>query len=125
MNKIFIPDTQTPGGHYTPAIISHGLVFTSGILPINPKTGEKLLSETFEDQTSLIFKNLEDILLSAGSSLQKLVKVNVFLKDINDWASFNNLYSQMLGDHKPARTVVPVSDLHFGFLIELEAIAEI
>ncbi len=125
MKKIFVPDTLSPGGHYTPAIISNGFVFTSGLLPINQQSGEKLNTSSFKDQTIMVFENLNSILKAAGTSLDKVVKVSVFLKNINDWAEFNSLYSTLMGDHKPARTVVPVTDLHFGFLIELEAVAEL
>jgi 2-iminobutanoate/2-iminopropanoate deaminase len=125
MKKITIPGAIPPRGHYTPAIESNGFLFLSGIIPANPVTGEKHNAASFGEQTAVVLNNLETVLKAAGSSLQKLVKVTVFLNDISHWDEFNKLYLERMGDHKPARTVVPVGSLHYGFLIELDAIAEI
>jgi len=125
MKKITIPGAIPPRGHYTPAIESNGFLFISGIVPIDPFTGEKYSTVTFGEQTAVVLNNLETILKASGSSLQKLVKVTVFVNDISNWDMFNKLYSEKMGEHKPVRTVVPVGSLHYGFLIELDAIAEI
>lgn len=106
------------------AIVSNGFCFVSGILPIDPFTGEKFNAASFEAQAIVVLNNLDTLLQAAGSSLTKLVKVTVFVSDISHWDTFNRLYIKKLGDHKPVRTVVPTTTLHAGFLVELDAIAE-
>lgn len=125
MKKINIPEALAPYGHYTPAIESNGFLFLSGILPINPYTGEKYNTASFEEQTTIVLNNLETILKISGCSYKKLVKVTAFIKDISYWDIFNKLYIKRLGENKPARTVVPSGNLHYGFFIELDAIAEV
>ncbi len=100
------------------------MCYVSGILPIDPFTGEKFTTSSFEEQATVVLNNLDTILQAAGSSLQKIVKVTVFVSDISHWDAFNKLYAKKLGDHKPVRTVVPTNTLHSGFLVELDAIAE-
>ncbi len=124
MKNISVPGAIPPVGHYSTAIESKGMCYVSGILPIDPFTGEKFTAGSFTDQTTVVLSNLEGILQAAGSSLQKLVKVTVFVSDIGNWDSFNRLYMEKLGNHKPVRTVVPTATLHSGFLVELDAIAE-
>lgn len=124
MKLMNVTDAIPPAGHYSMAVISHGLIFISGILPIHQQTGEKLTSASFQEQVIQVFSNLTAILNECGSDPGKLVKVNVYIKNVDDWLELNTLYKEFLGDHKPARTVIPVSHLHYGFLIELDAIAE-
>jgi reactive intermediate/imine deaminase len=123
MKYISIPKSLAPTGHYSQALVAEGLVFVSGILPINPFSGLKNPELSFDEQVALILNNLELTLDTAGSSLDKLLKVTVYLNDISLWENFNTIYAAKLGTHKPARTVVPVSELHFGFKLELDAIA--
>lgn len=123
MKKVTIPGALPMAGHYSPAIVANGFVYVSGILPVNPFTGEKLTSASFAGQTTQVLENLEALLEAAGSSLEKLVKVTVYVNHIEEWETFNKLYKEKLGEHKPARAVVPVGDLHFGLALELEAVA--
>jgi len=125
MKTISVSGAIKPVGHYSTAVISNGFCFVSGILPIDPMTGKKYTDVSFEEQANLVLNNLELILRSAGTSLDKLVKVTVFVSDISHWESFNNLYAKKLGEHKPARTVVPTTTLHSGFLVEVDAVAEV
>lgn len=113
-----------PGGHYSQAVVHNGLVFLSGILPIAPD-GQKLIEATIAEQTTQILANLDAILQAAGSSREQVLKVSVFIADINAWSIVNQLYAQFFGEHRPARSVVPCSVLHYGFGIELEAIAAV
>lgn len=87
-------------------------------------TGKKYSEESFEEQTTVVLNNLDQILQAAGTALHKLVKVTVYVSDIRHWESFNKLYIAKLGNHKPVRTVVPTTTLHSGFLIEVDAMAE-
>ncbi|MBE2189280.1 MAG: RidA family protein [Desulfobulbaceae bacterium] len=123
MKTISIPGALAPAGHYSPAIISGGLVYVSGILAIDPFGGTKLSDKDFAAQAEQVLANLELILNEAKSSLSKLLKVTVYITNISDWDEFNRIYASKLGDHKPARTVVPVKELHFGLKLELDAIA--
>ncbi|UFH55193.1 RidA family protein [Spirosoma sp. KNUC1025] len=122
MTFIQTPNAPVPGGHYSQAVVHNGLVYVSGILPITPD-GQKLTGTGIAEQTEQILTNLDAILQAAGSKRDKVLKVSVFISDIGAWGTVNQLYMQFFGDHRPARSVVPVGPLHYGFGIELEAIA--
>jgi len=122
MTFIDTPNAPIPGGHYSQAVVHNGQVYLSGILPITP-AGEKLTSATIAEQTEQILANLDAILQAAGSQRDKVLKVTVFISDISAWSTVNQVYARFFGDHRPARSVVPCSTLHYGFGIELEAIA--
>lgn len=114
----------SPGGHYSQAIVHNGLIFVSGQLAIDPSTGEKFTG-AIEQQTEMTLRNLEAILHAAGSDLNHVLKTTVFVADIGLWGKVNEVYSHIFGEHRPARSVVPTKDLHYGFLIEVEAIAAV
>lgn len=120
----FISTDKAPlaGGHYSQAIEHNGLIFISGQLPIHPETGEKILGP-IEEQTLQVLKNIEAIAVAAGSDLNHILKTTVYVSDIDLWGKVNEVYAAFFGSHKPARAVVPVKTLHYGFLIEIEAIA--
>jgi 2-iminobutanoate/2-iminopropanoate deaminase len=110
------------GGHYSQAVCSGNLLFVSGILPITPD-GEKLSGRPFVEQAETVLSNLEAIIRAGGSSLDKTLKVTVYIADIEKWGAFNKLYAAKFGSHKPARAVVPVPHLHYNLELELAAIA--
>jgi 2-iminobutanoate/2-iminopropanoate deaminase len=112
-----------PGGHYSHAIVANGLVFVSGQLPI-ASDGTRLVDAPFEAQARQTLANVEAALSAAGSSIAQLVQVRVYLSDISLWPAFNALYAQWAGDARPARAVVPTGALHFGLLVEVEAVAQ-
>jgi 2-iminobutanoate/2-iminopropanoate deaminase len=122
MQKINTDKAPRAGGHYSQAIESGGFIFISGQLPIEPVTGEKILG-SIEEQTLRVLKNIEAIAVAAGSDLNHIIKTTVYVSDIALWSRVNAVYAQFFGEHKPARAVVPVNTLHFGFQIEIEAIA--
>ena len=111
-----------PGGHYSQAVIHNNLIYISGQLPFNPFTGEKITGR-IEDQTQQILDNIDVILKDAGSKKNKVLKCTIYISDIDDWGRVNEVYSDYFGKHKPARAIVPVNNLHFGFKIEVELIA--
>lgn len=111
-----------PGGHYSHAIAAGGFVFVSGQLPIKPD-GTKLNEASFEQQAQQVLDNVADALKAAGSSVGKLTQVRVYVTDIASWPAFNTLYAAWTGSARPARCVVPVPQLHYGFKIEVEAVA--
>ena len=118
------PNAPAPGGHYSQAVVHNGLVYLSGVLPITP-AGAKLNDATVVQQTEQILANLDAILDAAGSHRNKVLKVSIFIADITAWNAVNQVYAQFFGDHRPARSVVPCSTLHYGFGIELEAVATV
>jgi 2-iminobutanoate/2-iminopropanoate deaminase len=111
-----------PGGHYSHAVAGGGLVFVSGQLPI-AADGTKLVEASFAEQAHQVLDNVAQALAGAGSSIEKLLQVRVYVTDIGSWPEFNTIYAQWAGDARPARAVVPVPQLHFGFKIEVEAVA--
>jgi 2-iminobutanoate/2-iminopropanoate deaminase len=113
----------TPRGHYSPGVIHNGVVYVAGQLPINAN-GEVQL-KSIEEQTALCMHNIEQILLAANSSLQHILKVNVFVSDITLWPAINSEYSKIMGSHKPARIVVPCNALNYGCGIEIDCIAAV
>lgn len=124
MTFIQTPEAPAPGGHYSQAVVHNGFVFLSGILPITP-TGEKLSQATISEQTEQVLANLNAILRAAGCSRENVLKTTIYIADMAAWGTVNQLYAQFFGDHRPARSVVPCSPLHYGFGIELEAVAAV
>ncbi|MBI2728387.1 MAG: RidA family protein [Polaromonas sp.] len=110
-----------PGGHYSHAVVAGGLVFVSGQLPITP-SGERLNRASFEAQARQTLANVQAALEAAGSSVAQLVQVRVYITGIAHWPAFNQLYKAWAGPARPARTVVPVPELHYGFAIEVEVV---
>jgi 2-iminobutanoate/2-iminopropanoate deaminase len=122
MEKIYTENAPKPAGHYSQAVVHNGLVFVSGQIPIDPVTGTKLTGE-IEAQTHQVLKNLESILQASGSDLSHLLKVNLYVSDMSLWDRVNTVYAEFMGDNKPARAVIPTRELHYGFKIEVEAVA--
>jgi 2-iminobutanoate/2-iminopropanoate deaminase len=122
MEAISTPNAPKPAGHYSQAIVHNNLVYVSGQLPIDPESGEKRIG-SIEEQTEQALKNLAEILKAAGSSLNQVIKTTVYISDIELWNRVNAVYARFFGEHRPARAVVPTRNLHFGFQIEIEAIA--
>ena len=115
-------DAPTPAGHYSQAVVYNGLVFVAGQLAIDPLTGEKRLG-SIEEQTEQALKNVGGILKAAGSDLSRVLKMTVYISDIGLWGRVNEVYARVLGEHRPARAVIPTKELHHGFLIEIDAVA--
>lgn len=122
MKRIQTPDAPAPAGHYSQAIVYNGIVYVSGQLPIDPRTGEKQTGP-IERQTEQTLKNVDEILRAAGSDLSRVLKMTLYISDIGLWDSVNAVYARIMGEHRPARAVVPTQELHHGFQIEIEAIA--
>ena len=122
MKEVSTQNAPKPAGHYSQAIVHNNIVYVSGQLPIDPKTGEKRLG-SIEEQTEQALKNLSEILKAAGSSINQVIKTTVYVSDIELWGRVNAVYARFFGEHRPARAVVPTRNLHYGFQIEIEAIA--
>ena len=111
-------------GAYSQGIVTNGFVYSSGQLPLVPETGE-LISDDIKKATKQSLENVKAIIEEGGSSVEKIVKVNIFLDDVNDFAAVNEVYAEFFGDHKPARSCVEVGKVPKGGLLEIEAIAEL
>ena len=117
------PDTMAaPGGHYSHAVKANGFVFVAGQLPI-ARDGAKLIDAPFEQQAQQTLDNIAAALKAAGSAIDRLVQVRIYVTDIALWPTFNAIYATWIGTSRPARAVVPVPQLHYGFKIEIEAVA--
>jgi|SRR5579863_2685004 len=111
-----------PAGHYSQACCQGNLIFISGQLPVSLE-GKALSDQSFEEQARLAIANMLSIVNAAGSGPDRLLKVTAFIVGNENWPLFNAVYAELLGPHRPARSVVPVPALHHGCLIEIEAIA--
>jgi 2-iminobutanoate/2-iminopropanoate deaminase len=124
MNKLTVATDKAPRaiGPYEQAIKVGEFVYVSGQIPLDPKTG-KLVDGGIKEQTCQVMENLKAILEAAGSSLDRVVKATVFLKNIADFAAMNEVYGEYLDRAKPARSTVAVADLPRGALVEIDLVA--
>lgn len=111
-----------PAGHYSQAVVHNGFVFVAGQLPIVPGQTEHRPG-SIAAQTEQTLRNIRAILEAAGSGLDRVVQMTLYVSDISLWGEVNAVYTRVLGDHRPARAVVPVKDLHYDYQIEIQAIA--
>lgn len=119
-----ISTIQAPAaiGPYSQGMKVNGFLFASGQIALDPQLGE-LVGNTIEEQTAQVMKNVAGLLEAAGCSFDNVVKTTCFLKDINDFAAFNEVYAQSFGESLPARSAVGVAGLPKGALVEVEVIA--
>jgi 2-iminobutanoate/2-iminopropanoate deaminase len=122
IDRILTENAPKPAGHYSQAVCHGDLVFVSGQLPVTLE-GQIIADKSFEEQARLALANLLAIVKAAGSSPERVLKVTVFLAGVEYWPKFNAIYAEAFGQSRPARSVVPVPALHYGALVELEAIA--
>ena len=123
IKSVFPAIMQKPKAHYSPGVVHNGIVYVSGQLPLDAN-GEAQLG-SIEEQTELCMKNIEIILKASGSDLKHIIKVSVFIADIANWAKFNETFATIMGDHRPARIVVPCNLLNRGCGIEIDCIASL
>ena len=123
MEKIYTENAPAAIGPYSQAMKVGNLVYTSGQIPIDPATGN-IESQDITGQTEQVMKNLAAVLTAAGSSFGKAVKTLCFLKDMGDFAAFNEVYAKYFTG-KPARSCVAVAALPKGALVEVEVVAEV
>lgn len=121
--KIYTKNAPDAIGPYSQAVVSNGMVFTSGQIAINPATGN-VEAVTIEEQTEQVMKNLGAVLEASGSSYDKAVKTTCFLAEMSDFGAFNEIYGKYFSS-KPARSCVAVKELPKGVLVEVEVIAEV
>ncbi len=122
MKLVETPRAPIPAGHYSQAVVYGGFVFVAGQLPHDLSHPGRPVGDV-EEQTERALRNVEAILEAAGSSLDRLLSVTVYLTDVSLWPRVNAAYARVLGAHRPARAVVPVKELHHGYLVEVQAVA--
>ena len=122
MIKIHTEKAPAAVGPYSQAVVSNGIVYTSGQIAIDPRTNN-VEAQDIQGQTEQIMQNLGEVLRTAGSSFEKAVKTTCFLADMNDFAAFNEIYGKYFTG-LPARSCVAVKTLPKGVLAEVEVIAE-
>ncbi len=121
--KLINPDGYPePKGHYSPAVEYGGFIFVSGQLAVVPETGEEK-TETIEMQTEQCLSNVESVLKAAGSELNRVLKMTIYVSNQELWSAVNETYKRIMGDHKPARAIIPARDFRGKFLIEIEDVA--
>jgi reactive intermediate/imine deaminase len=120
--QVHTDEAPHPAGHYSQAVIAGQHVYISGQLPIRPD-GAPLPDDGFETQVRQVIANMLAILAAAGGAPERLARITAYIVGVENWPRFNAIYAAMLPDVRPARTVVPVPELHYGFLVELDAIA--
>jgi 2-iminobutanoate/2-iminopropanoate deaminase len=124
MQFVETSEAPRPAGHYSQAVIHNGLVFVAGQLPITPGQADHTVGSVAE-QTERTLRNVAAILAAAGSGLDRVLSMTIYVSDIAHWPEVNTVYSRILGAHKPARAVVPVKDLHYGYALEIQCIAAV
>ncbi len=111
-------------GHYSPGVISRGMLYISGQLSIDPDTREVCKGD-IRDHARLALDNVDRVLREAHCSRSDVVFCRVYTPDVKYWNPINEVYAEFFGDHKPGRVVVSTTQLHFGCLVEIEALAEV
>ncbi|RKO82943.1 Endoribonuclease L-PSP/chorismate mutase-like protein [Blyttiomyces helicus] len=121
LKHIFTEAAPKAVGPYSQAVVANGFVYTAGQVALDPKT-MTVVPGDIEAQTHQVLKNLKAVLEASGSSFDRVVKTTVFLKDMNDFARMNAVYSEHFGDARPARSAVQVARLPLDVIVEIEAV---
>lgn len=124
MEFISTSEAPVPAGHYSQAVVHNGVVYVAGQLAIVPGQSEHRVG-TIAEQTEQTLRNVKAILRAAGSDLDRVLQMTIYISDIALWSEVNATYTKVMGAHRPARAVVPVKDLHYGYQIEIQAIAAV
>jgi 2-iminobutanoate/2-iminopropanoate deaminase len=122
MDFIHSDDAPKAIGPYSQAIKAGNVIYTSGQVSLDPKTGE-LVTGDFNAQARRVFENLKAVLRAGGADFRHVAKANVFLTDLANFQALNAIYAEYFGDHKPARTTVQVAGLPKGAALEIDLIA--
>jgi 2-iminobutanoate/2-iminopropanoate deaminase len=115
-------DAPLPAGHYSQGILAGNLIFVSGQLPVKPLTGDKITGDVSE-QTLQALNNVLSIVKAAGGDITTIARTTIYTTDVRHWEEVNRVYADFFGPVQPARSIITVSGLHQGFLVEIEAVA--
>lgn len=121
-NIIETPNACPPGGHYAQGVAWDGLIIVSGQLPVGTPTGQGT-NEEFEMQARAALLSFLEIVKAGGGTTASVLNVRAYIVGVENWPIFNSVYSEIFGQYRPARAVVPVPELHLGFYIEIEGTA--
>lgn len=124
IEPVFTEAAPAPAGHYVQGMRAGDTLYISGQLPIRPDR-QPLTDPGFDVQARQAIANMLAILNAAGGTSANLVRVTAYIVGVANWPEFNRIYAEMLPDARPARTVVPVPELHYGFLVEIDAVAHV
>jgi 2-iminobutanoate/2-iminopropanoate deaminase len=123
LERLVVEGAPKPQGPYVSAVRAGDFLFVSGQGPVDPVTGVMQSEATVQEQTRLVLKHLETILRGCGATLKDVVKCSVFLRDATDFAAMNEVYAEVFGAHKPARTTVAAGMVAEGMKVEIDCIA--
>lgn len=124
MKVISTDKAPKPAGHYVQGTVHNGLAYVSGQLAVRPD-GTHSMDEGFEDQARRALENALSIVEAAGGDASGVLKVTAYIVGIDNWPAFNGVFAEIFGGHKPARAIVPVPELHFGYQVEVEMVAAV
>ncbi|HYW05652.1 MAG TPA: RidA family protein [Longimicrobium sp.] len=125
MKLIQTEEAPIPAGHYSQAVVHQGVVYVAGQLPVRPDRQQDEEPLSIEEQTERALRNVEAILNAAGSGLDLVLQMTVYIADMSLWSRVNAVFARVLGDHRPARAIVPTPDLHHAYQIEIQTIAAV
>ncbi len=123
MEPIYPSSSARPKGHYAPAMVHNGFVYVSG--QISTDADGKPVLDSVEDQALRCLKKMEVILLASNSQLDRVLKVNLYIANMDDWGRVNEVFAKFFGEHRPARLIVPTGPLHYGCSIEIDCVAAV
>jgi 2-iminobutanoate/2-iminopropanoate deaminase len=122
VDAVVTEDAPAPAGHYAQGVVHGGLVFVAGQLGKDAARPDSPPG-TIEEQTERALRNVEAVLVAAGSDLAHVLQMTVYVSHASFWGRVNEVYARVMGDHRPARAIVPVNEFHGGWQIEIAAIA--
>ena len=125
MKLIQTEEAPIPAGHYSQAVVHQGVVYVAGQLPVRPDRSQDEEPLSIEEQTERALRNTEAILNAAGSGLDLVLQMTVYVADMSLWSRVNAVFARVMGDHRPARAIVPTTELHHAYQIEIQTIAAV
>ena len=123
MEPIYPSSSARPKGHYAPAMVHNWFVYVSG--QISTDADGKAVLDSIEEQTLRCLKKMEVILRASGSQPNRVLKVNLYIANMDDWGRVNEVFAKFFGEHRPARLIVPTGPLHYGCAIEIDCVAAV
>ncbi|CAN5819939.1 RidA family protein [soil metagenome] len=124
MKMVHTDRAPRPAGHYSQGVVHGGLVFVAGQLPIDPKDLERPAGSAGE-QTEQALSNVREVLHAAGSGLDRVLQMTIYVSDLDLWLAVNEAYGRIMGEHRPARAVVPTKEFRKGYKIEIQVIVAV
>lgn len=122
MDFVLTDKAPKPGGHYSQAVVHNGVVYVAGQLPIVPGSDDRTPGP-LEVQVRQALVNMLAVVEAAGSRPDLVIKVTIYVADMEAWGLVNGIFAELFGSHKPARAIVPCPPLHYGYGIEVDCIA--